>query len=242
MILAKKHFGQNFLIDQYKLSLIANACQADCILEIGPGTGKLTKELHKMTLQKYIGIEIDKQFATHLAPYNILWQSVLDTDFKTFQYSHITVGNLPYNITALILIKLLQEDKYMQKGVFCVQKEMYERIVAQPNTKQYSRFSVVMQWGFRTKKLFSVPANCFMPIPKVDSIVIECVPNSIDTKLFPYLNIIITQAFKLRRKQLKHHARELVDFLECNPQNRAEDILVEEYIRYAQYLAIQKGI
>lgn len=179
----KKHFGQNFLLDENVLNNIvsfANISKNDIVIEIGPGLGFLTSYLSKAAKQ-VICYEIDSQMVRILN--NKSFDNVtviekdflkvdLDTDLK--EYDKITlVANLPYYITTPILLKVLEETKKIDKMVVMMQKEVAQRICGKPSTKDYNALSVLIQYFTNPKLLFNVKPTSFYPEPGVDSSVIE---------------------------------------------------------------------
>ena len=234
----RKKWGQNFLQDPNFIKKIA-ACvhpdPADVILEIGPGSGALTR-LIAGKASKIIAVEIDPLLIEPLKknlPANV---EVIQADFMKFEFDQIPapykiVGNLPYYITTPILFRVLENPGW-ERGVFMVQKELGERLFASPNTKSYGRLSVMIQAGALIHKEFTVPPTVFYPQPSVGSIVITMIPHErqgLEMKLF---SEIVRLAFGQRRKKLRNT---ISTYLSGNlmvkyGDKRPEMLPVEEFI------------
>lgn len=187
-ISVKKHFGQNFLLDNNVLEKIVNSADIKeniGIVEIGPGLGFLTNYLAKKA-KKMICYEIDEEMVNHLNKQNyenveIIHEDFLkrniDDDFETYfpgQKIYI-IANLPYYITTPILLKVLEESKKVEKMIVMMQTEVAKRICGKPSTKDYNCLSVLIQYFTNPKILFNVKPNSFYPEPNVESSVIEIV-------------------------------------------------------------------
>lgn len=187
-ISVKKHFGQNFLLDNNVLEKIVNSADMKeniGIVEIGPGLGFLTNYLAKKA-KKMICYEIDEEMVNHLNKQNyenveIIHEDFLkrniDDDFETYfpgQNVYI-IANLPYYITTPILLKVLEESKKVEKMVVMMQTEVAKRICGKPSTKDYNCLSVLIQYFTTPKILFNVKPSSFYPEPNVESSVIEIV-------------------------------------------------------------------
>lgn len=216
----KKNFGQNFLIDSNILDNIARAAavtKEDCVLEIGPGIGSLTQVLAENAGQ-VVAVEIDSTLIPilrqTLADYEnieILNQDILKTDIdaiireKNGGRPIKVVANLPYYITTPILMDLLEKERHVERITVMVQKEVAERMQAQPGDKEYGALSVAVQYYCNAHLDMIVPPSCFMPRPKVASAVItlDVLPErkvkTADEALFFH---IVKCAFGQRRKTL----------------------------------------
>ena len=200
----KKSLGQNFLKDNTILSKIVDSGEIskhDTVIEIGPGTGNLTKELIKKNPKNLLVVEKDEGLS------NLLFEkygnkiTIINKDilkvFKNFRFDEpIKVfGNLPYNISTKILISFIKLDDLnamCNKFVFIFQKEVAERIVAKQNTKDYGRLSILTSWKMHSKKIFDISPINFYPKPKVWSSLIALTPK---TKI-EELNISHVQTLK----------------------------------------------
>jgi len=217
LIKAKKSLGQNFLIDQAIIDKIINTVEIEnkSILEIGPGTGNLTKNIIKKNPKKLIVIEKDNDLA-HLLKENLktnfelINDDVLNINENKLDKDILTVfGNLPYNISTEILCKWILNIKkknfWFDNLVLMFQKEVADRIIAKFNTKNYGRLSILSNWKLEIEKICDVQPSSFFPKPKVDSSVLLLKPK---LDFFPLTNPKnlekITRIFFMhRRKMLK---------------------------------------
>ena len=249
---AKKALGQNFLHDQNIIQRIVssfNPKSEDVVVEIGPGRGALTDLLLQSQCQLHL-IEFDYALAEY-------WQSktsqnsrllvhqgnVLDVDFIDLAKVKPlrVIGNLPYNISSQILIKLLVNIAVVTDVVAMLQLEMVDRICAEPNNKTYGRLSVMLQQGFDCEKLFKVPSGAFNPAPKIDSAIVQLTPHSradLSVDDSQHFATIVKAAFAQRRKTLRNNLKGLVSAekmleLDINPAHRAENLSVQDFVRIA---------
>ena len=251
---AKKRFGQNFLIDQniiHKILHSINPQKNDNVIEIGPGLGALTKPLLQY-VNKLDVIELDRDVIPKLiknckSPDNLEVHQcdVLKFNFREFCASrHINndlriIGNLPYNISTAVLFLLLENRDLIRDLHFMLQKEVVERICAPPGSRVYGRLSVMLQSYFRVTPLFTVPNHAFDPAPKVESAILQLVPNdrfSKDIKDHKSFETLIRHAFSHRRKTLGNTLKKLctvdqIQSADIDPVQRAEELSVADYIR-----------
>ena len=243
---AKKRFGQHFLTDRHYLTRIVDAIvpkAGDSMVEIGPGTGILTAEL-VAKLDRLHAVEIDRELAADLAArfpedkLAIHRADALDFDFESLPAPLRAVGNLPYNVSTPILFRIAAIAERLEDAIFMLQKEVVERMVAAPDTEEYGRLSVMLQYRFAMALLFRVPPGAFTPPPKVDSAVVLMRPlaadrpRARDEELFAK---IVMAAFSQRRKTLRNAVRALVSsegFARAgiDPQRRGETLSVAEFI------------
>ena len=216
---AKKGFGQNFLIDDNILKKIASSLDEkdyQAVIEVGPGLGSLTRYLVK-SYPQVLCYEIDKDMIEVLndtiLEHNLtikegdFLKSNVEKDIETYfgKQNVCLIANLPYYITSPILLKLLEEVPSVKDIVIMIQKEVADRFVAKPNTKDYNALSVLIQYFTNAEKLFDVSPNAFIPAPKVSSSVIhlsykdKVSLNGDDLTFFLKFNRNI---FKQRRKTL----------------------------------------
>ena len=214
---AKKSLGQNFLIDKNiinKIVYLGDISEKDNILEIGPGTGNLTKEIIKKKPKKIFLIEKDTMLSNRLLEMFKNKVKIYNSDILKFDESKISnnkliiFGNLPYNISTQILVKLIINDKLffnIKKFIFMFQKDVAERIIANSNEKQFGRLSIISNWRFKIKKEFDVSNNCFYPKPKVESSILTFEPKKFFVKFNNSKNLeYITKIFfSERRKMIK---------------------------------------
>ncbi len=238
----KKSLGQNFLIDKNiikKISDVYPIKENSEILEIGPGTGNLTEFLIKKKPRKIFLIEKDKNLFLELKKkYNNI--EIFNNDIlrlplkKIINEKTIIFGNLPYNISSQILIKfILNKEKLpFRILIFMFQKELADRILAQPDTSNYGRLTILTNWKFTVKKLFDISPNSFYPKPKIQStlLIFEKKKNFQLFKNPESLGKVTKIFFNQRRKKIKKQykilfnnnneiAQRLNIDLNCRPQN-----------------------
>lgn len=214
MVKAKKHLGQHFLIEDSISLNIANALKNTDnythVIEVGPGTGALTKHLLKNKNYTTVAAEIDRESVTYLNQHypslTVIEESFLNLNFNNITEGNIAViGNFPYNISTQILFKVYDEKHRVPEVVGMFQKEVAERIAEKPGTKKYGILSVLLQAFYDIEYLFTVEPEAFKPAPKVRSGVIRMVRNNVvdlgcDQKKF---KLVIKTSFNQRRKMLR---------------------------------------
>ena len=248
---ARKRFGQHFLSDQAIIEAIVREiapAPGQFVVEIGPGLAALTQPLVER-LGHLTVIELDRDLAVRLRAHpqlTVVESDVLKVDFRalaaTSERPMRVVGNLPYNISSPILFHLLDVADVVQDQHFMLQKEVIDRMVAEPSTADYGRLSVMLQWRYAMENVLFVPPESFDPPPRVDSAVVRMVPLAtppvLDTGL---LEELVQVAFSQRRKLLRHslgrwlEARNFAG--QFNLQRRAEEVPVAEYVALAQSVA-----
>ncbi|MDJ0898849.1 MAG: 16S rRNA (adenine(1518)-N(6)/adenine(1519)-N(6))-dimethyltransferase RsmA [Xenococcus sp. MO_188.B8] len=259
----KKRFGQHWLQSDKVLDQIVIAAEltsSDRVLEIGPGTGILTRRLLGAA-ESVLAIEIDKYLCKKLTKkfkeydnFLLLQGDFITLDiaqlvqpFPLFQNQNKIVANIPYNITGLILEKLLGTISQpnitnYESIVLLIQKEVGDRLTASPSTKEYGALSVRIQYLASCERICRVPAKAFYPPPKVDSVVVRLRPHTLsDPATNPrQLATLVKLGFSSRRKMLRNNLKSLIEVddlnnllekLEINPQSRAEDLSLEDWIK-----------
>ncbi len=249
---AKKHFGQNFLVDQQIIADIIGAIRPepeDNMVEIGPGLGALTRPLLKRLNRLHV-VEIDRDIIARLQtdyPQDkivIHAGDALEFDFATLPVPLRIVGNLPYNISSPLLFHFAGYAGRITDMHFMLQNEVVERMVAEHSTPEYGRLSVMLQYRFHMEKLLDVPPESFRPAPKVDSAIVRMIPlaaGEIMVRNEKLYAAVVSAAFGQRRKTLRNTLRghlDEADFerLGVNPQLRAENLAVADFISVANYL------
>jgi len=254
---AKKSLGQNFLIDKNilnKIIKIADINKNNTIIEIGAGYGNLTTAIEEMKPKKIIAIEKDKKLFSFLKnkfeknkSLKIYNEDVLNFIKKRELEKNIIVfGNLPYNISTQILASLIMLKKWppwYDLLIFMFQKEVANRILAEPNTKEYGRLSILSNWRLEIKKHFDVSKNSFFPKPKVDSTLLSFKPkknNMFDLKNPKNLEIVTRILFSNRRKMINKNFKKLFNHnisvlknLNINLNARPEELNNETYYKIA---------
>ena len=216
MIKAKKSLGQNFLIDKNILEKITNTTKITnkIVLEVGPGTGNLTSYILKKNPKKLFVIEKDNQLAIDLEnkfnnQISIIHEDVLKIDETTFFKDKLIVfGNLPYNISTEIISKWivnLKDKFWFECLVLMFQKEVADRIIAELNTSNYGRLSIICNWKLNIRKICDIKPESFFPKPKVDSSLLFFYPKKNFVKINNPNNLekVTRIFFNQRRKMLK---------------------------------------
>ena len=216
MIRAKKSLGQNFLVDKNIIDKIINTIPItdNEILEVGPGTGNLTKEILKKNPSKMYLIEKDTLLAESLNEIvdervKIFNEDILEFNESSLSKNKIKVfGNLPYNISTEILsnwITNLKEECWFTDLVLMFQKEVADRIIAQSNTSAYGRLSILANWRLNINKICDISPESFSPRPKIQSTLIHFTPKKKFAEIKNPINLekITRIFFSHRRKMLK---------------------------------------
>lgn len=248
---ARKRFGQNFLTDDNVLNNIIDAIgprRGEAMVEIGPGLAAMTALLLKSLDHMHV-VELDRDLVTRLEKaYPRERLTVHSGDALKFDFGSIpvpegqklrVVGNLPYNISSPLLFHLADFAHLVEDQHFMLQKEVVERMVAEPGTKAYSRLSVMLQWRYDMAMLFIVPPTAFDPPPQVDSAIVRMVPTRrqlpCDGKR---LEAVVAKAFSQRRKVIRNCVAGMfteAQLLEAgiDPGLRPEAVTLEQYVALA---------
>ena len=259
-----KAMGQNFLIESWVPRDIADSCGADKstgVLEIGPGIGPLTQQLARRA-GKVVSVELDARLYPVLREtmrgadnFTLIEGDAMKLDFAQVVQEHfsglrpILCANLPYNITTPVLTKCV-ESRCFDSLTVLIQKEVAQRICAEAGTAEYGAFTVLMQYYTAPQMLFTVPASCFLPAPKVTSAVIHC-----PVRKTPPVEVVSESAlwrtvkagFALRRKTLvnslqtgyqlpKERLAEIVTACGLSPTVRGERLTLEDFARLSNAL------
>jgi len=239
---ARRRLGQHFLHDAGVVRRIVAAiapAPEDCVVEIGPGEGVLTRPL-RARAGRFEAIEIDRDLAAALAAEGVSVHvaDALEFDFGVFPQGMRVVGNLPYNISTPLLFHLARHAARLRDLHVMLQREVVERMVARPSTPEYGRLSVMLQTRFRMEKLFRVAAGAFRPPPKVESAVVRLLPLAAPPDCDARrLEEVVRRAFSARRKTLRNAlALGAADFaaLGLDPGLRPENLAPQDYVRIAQ--------
>ena len=260
----RKQFGQHFLARPETAERIVDSADlkdSDVAVEVGPGLGALTRFIAPRVRRLHL-VELDRDLAdylkTCLEPSKnrvfVHQQDVLGFDFNACSRQEgqrlVVLGNLPYNISSPLVFRLLESAAAVNRAVFMVQKEVGERLTADPGSKTYGVLSVLLGVYARTSRLFSVGPGQFYPSPKVDSIVIKVeLPEGLppDAPPFSSLRRLVNIAFQQRRKTLQNSLKPLAgknaDLLQnalalsgIDPKRRPETLSPQEFIRLANAL------
>ncbi len=252
---ANKRLGQHFLHDPAIIDRIISAVDprpGDHIVEIGPGRGALTLPLAASGARLDL-VELDRILAEALAAHPDLARvrvhraNALEIDYARFATDgpFRLVGNLPYNISSPLLFRFLEAAEHIRDMTLMLQREVVERMVASPGTRDYGRLTVMLAARCRVEKLFLVRAGAFSPPPKVESAIVRVVPHAtppfdpVDWGLFEKL---VRAGFGARRKTLRNALRALADAEQIeaaglDPRARPDTLSPEDYARLAGHLA-----
>jgi len=254
---ARKRFGQNFLEDANIIRSIIHAINPkpqEAMVEIGPGLGALTEQLLAATEGRLDVVELDRDLIPVLRTkfFNFPALSIHQADALKFDFSGLVkdeqalrvVGNLPYNISTPLIFHLLSYASSIQDMHFMLQKEVVERLAAQPGCKAYGRLSVMVQYHCQVESLLDVPPEAFNPQPKVDSAVVRLTPY--DALPFPAKNLqqfefVVRSAFSQRRKTLRNNLKGIVcdaqlAALNIDPSLRAENLTLQNFVAISDTL------
>ncbi|MCC7487946.1 MAG: 16S rRNA (adenine(1518)-N(6)/adenine(1519)-N(6))-dimethyltransferase RsmA [Burkholderiales bacterium] len=246
---ARRRFGQNFLVDEGVVDAIVAAVaprREDAMLEIGPGLGALTRPLARRLARLQV-IEIDRDIVARLrsefAGGNLLIHEgdALDFEFAAPGGELRVVGNLPYNISTPLLFHLARHAAAIRDIHVMLQKEVVERMVAEPSSSAYGRLSVMLQYRFALERVLEVPAAAFRPAPAVHSALVRMTPHrplphpARDEATFA---AIVAAAFSQRRKTLRNTLKARFDAarlaqLGIDPGLRAQDLAVADFVLLA---------
>ncbi|MFA7281153.1 MAG: 16S rRNA (adenine(1518)-N(6)/adenine(1519)-N(6))-dimethyltransferase RsmA [Sterolibacterium sp.] len=252
---ARKRFGQNFLVSREVIHRILSAIApqpGETVVEIGPGLGALTEPLLEHLEHLHV-VEIDRDLIARLRnrfPPSRL--TIHEGDALKFDYAELAsgesglrvVGNLPYNISTPLLFHLAEYADRVRDMHFMLQKEVVDRMVSDPGGHEYGRLSVMLQYRFAMERLFLVPPEAFDPAPKVASAIVRMTPlpaadlSRVNDAQFAQ---VVATAFGQRRKMLRNTLRDLIDTNELaalgiQPTCRAEELSVADYVRLSNAL------
>ena len=246
---ARKRFGQNFLVDPHYVARIVDAIApepGDNVVEIGPGLAALTAGLIARAGRIH-AIELDRDLAARLradfapAVLDLHEADALAFDFAALGDALRVVGNLPYNISTPLLFHLLQYTERLRDVHVTLQKEVVMRMAAAPGTPDYGRLSVMLQAKFRVTRLFVIPPGAFRPAPKIDSAFARLVPLGADAPVIAdeaHFARVVAAAFGQRRKTLRNALSHLCDESALvragiDPGARGETLAVDDFARLA---------
>lgn len=250
--------GQHFILDSSLCSRIAHSAgplDQFTVIEIGPGVGGLTRALLENGVKKLIVVERDERCLQALDEISRNWpgrlEIIFDDALNIKLYKDLVgpikiIANLPYNIGTALLLKWLKTHSRFYSLTLMFQKEVANRILANPGNKDYGRLSVITQWCCEIKHLFDIKPTAFTPPPKVDSSLIQLIPR--EAPIFPAdrdkLEQITALAFQHRRKMLRTNLKKMFSHPEIllaengiDPTVRAETLSIEQFCMLSRYLS-----
>lgn len=256
----KKKFGQNFLIDDNILNKIKNVSKVqknDLIIEIGAGSGNLTKKLQEFG-SNLVCYEIDEDIKPTLKKiknkntkfiFDDFLKRNIKKDIENIKYKNLyIIANLPYYITTPIINKIINEDLKTKEIVIMVQKEVADRFTASPGSRAYGSITVYLNYYFNIEKCFVVGKNSFYPKPKIDSTVIKFTNKKVKPKVLDetVLFKLIKESFKYKRKTLKnnlkgynfHQISKVLFHNNLRDDIRAENVPLDVFIEIANTLVV----
>ncbi len=255
MVRARKRFGQNFLVDEsvaYGIGEVLAIQPSDLLLEVGPGRGALTKVLYPYGARRYVGVEIDRDLIAGLER-DFPGLELINQDVLRVRLGELladgpwrVVGNLPYNISTPLLVRLLGHSEQIGDMHFMLQREVGARLAGVPGTKQWGRLGVLAQYHCEIERLFDVAPESFSPVPKVHSVVVRLVPRSEKLPLVDAarLDLVLRHAFSGRRKRLVNALKSLPvrwEELALPEQARPDELSVSDYVALANACDAQQS-
>ncbi len=252
---ARRSLGQHFLLDMNvtrRIAALAGDLSQANVVEIGPGPGGLTRALIAGGANRVFAIERDRRCVAALAPLrdlagdrlHVIEADALDVDLPTtIPAPRIVVSNLPYNIATPLLIGWLRAAEAYQGLTLMFQREVADRLTAEPGTKTYGRLSVMAQWRCRVERRLTLPARAFTPPPKVDSAVVGLTPRAPGPITnWSDMESVVATAFGQRRKMLRQSLGRYADLNDAlasvglSPTQRAETVTVAQFAALADRL------
>ena len=265
-IRADKQSGQHFLADQSVANMIvvrSKIAAEDVVLEIGAGLGALTIPVARIAKKLYavekdpriMAVLQDQVFSNRISNIVFMRENILQVDIKALgngvNQGIVVLGNLPYNISSQILVQLINSREVISRAILMFQKEVANRIISPPGSKEYGRLSVMLQYCANIKTLLGVKATCFFPKPEIESLVLEIdfeTPEKNAAADDAFLFRVIKAAFGKRRKTLKNAlagsefhldgstAFQALDRAGIDPARRAETLSVSDFVRLSDCL------
>jgi len=255
----RKRFGQNFLTDDgvlYDIIRVIDPQPDDAMVEIGPGLAAMTRLLLQSLKHLHV-VELDRDLVARLKKsFDAQKLTVHEGDALQFDFTAIpvpqdrklrVVGNLPYNISSPLLFHLADIAPHVQDQHFMLQKEVVERMVAEPGGKAFGRLSVMLQWRYAMELMFVVPPTAFDPPPQVDSAIVRMIPLAQPLACDQSkLEQVVTKAFTQRRKVIRNclsgmfTENDLID-TGIDPQARPETVPMEQFVALANRLQFVNG-
>ena len=257
----KRGFSQNFLVSRSAVERIADAlalAPGETVVELGPGLGTLTGALLRKGAH-VIALDADRDMLRvlaaeigHVPGLDARYGDATELDLAGLTSSRLAVaGNLPYAVTGGIFRRLVAQQRYVSRAVLMVQREVRDRLVSEPGTKEYGALTVFTRGAFAVRGLFLVPKGSFHPPPRVDSAVVELVPHEhpVDVDRQPFASTV-RAAFEARRKTLRNALLRIATAVQVDRaleqasidgQRRGETLSVAEFARLADALELARS-
>ena len=249
----RRRYGQNYLKDPailFEMGEVICPNSSDKFIEIGPGLGALTNQINRKDVN-IVGIDIDANNIEVLknkfkspANFQFINEDILQFNLRTLSINQRIIGNLPYNISTQIILKLIDSYQEIVDMHFLVQKEVAQKITGQVSTKNWGKLAIKISTFFDSEILFDVPPDAFDIKPKVNSSFIRLLPKKdldYDLSIKKNLYKIIDLAFSSKRKNIKNNLKKLnIDWSEAgiDPTKRSEEVELNHFITLAkEYLA-----
>lgn len=249
---ARKRFGQNFLVDDSIIFQIIHSIMptpGEALVEIGPGLGAMTRPLLKAA-KKMTVIELDRDLIAYLQSLDgltVINEDVLKVDLSQLSPEGVklrVVGNLPYNISTPIIFHLLTSVDMIDDMHFMLQKEVIDRMAAQPGDSSFGRLSIMVQRYCEVVPLLEIPPESFDPAPKVMSQFVRLIPyngNPYGIKDDKQFFDVVKEAFSMKRKMLRNNLKPLmteaeIEALGIDPKIRAENLHIADFVKLSNYL------
>lgn len=250
---ARKRFGQNFLVDDSVIGNIVkaiNPVDGENLVEIGPGLGALTEQVCEEVNHLTV-VELDRDLAKRLIAHPFIQDklTVIEADAMKYNFTELMqedrplriFGNLPYNISTPLMFHLFEYAEHIQDMHFMLQKEVVNRLAAQPGNKHFGRLTVMTQYFCDVIPVLDVPPTAFKPPPKVDSAVVRLVPHKvkpITVQDKQRLDQVCSAAFNQRRKTIRNSLKgfasaEQLESLGIDPGIRAESLTLKDFANIA---------
>lgn len=250
---ARKRFGQNFLVDDNVIGNIVKTIHpidGENLVEIGPGLGALTEQVCELVNHLTV-VELDRDLAKRLVSHPFIQDklTVIEADAMKFDFSSLITenkplrifGNLPYNISTPLMFHLFEFAEHVQDMHFMLQKEVVNRLAAEPGSKHFGRLTVMTQYFCQVIPVLDVPPTAFKPPPKVDSAVVRLVPHKIkpvEVANKKRLDQVCSAAFNQRRKTIRNSLKdyasaEQLESIGINPGIRAESLTLADFANIA---------
>lgn len=267
----KKGLGQNFLVDKNILKKITAACELeadDLVIEIGAGMGALTLMLAAQA-GNVVTVEIDTGLLPVLADglidypnvrlvagdiMNLDWEAALLSTFSSDKRFKVC-ANLPYYITTPVIFRILEHSSRLEQAVLMMQKEVADRLMAQPGTKEYGLLTVMLAYRAKVYPVTKVSRNCFYPQPEVDSSVVKLVPHAeppVVLRNEPLFMRLVRESFQKRRKTMQNvlnsaswlsvDGEAILTAAGIEPKRRGETLTLQEFGRLADELDLAGGV